>query len=124
MGRASSDIIDYCNECLSLFPKSIVAQNTIIIIILETLLPQICKINFLKMLFVFQVLLYMWCLTLDDSLAPVAKLTDALNRIDADENNQVSSPTVCGKAYFSIRSRNYASALESLINLDQEDGNN
>lgn len=44
MGRTSADIIDYCNECLDLFPKSTVAHNTVIIIHLENLLPQLCKI--------------------------------------------------------------------------------
>ncbi|CAF0802751.1 unnamed protein product [Rotaria sordida] len=98
MGRPSSDIIDYCNECLTLFPNSTIAQNTIITIVLETLLPQIY-----------------------DSLAPVAKLTDALNRIRSDENNQISAPSICGKAYFLIRNGKYSTALESLLNLNQED---
>ncbi|CAF2392028.1 unnamed protein product [Rotaria sp. Silwood2] len=99
MGRSSSDIIDYCNECLTLFPNSTIAQNTIIIIVLESLLPQIY-----------------------DSLAPVAKLTDALNRIRSDENNQISAPSICGKAYFLIRNGKYSNALESLVNLNHEDG--
>ncbi|CAF0871759.1 unnamed protein product [Rotaria sp. Silwood1] len=98
MGRSNSDIIDYCNECLTLFPNSTVAQNTIIIIVLETLLPQIY-----------------------DSLAPVAKLTDALNRIRSDENNQTSAPSICGKAYFLMRNGKYSTALESLLNLNLED---
>ncbi|CAF3398891.1 unnamed protein product [Rotaria socialis] len=99
MGRSSADIVDYCNECLALFPNSRIAQNTIIIINLETLLPQIY-----------------------DSLAPIAKLTDALNRIRSDENSQVSIPAICGKAYFSIRNGKYSTALESLLNLNEEDG--
>ncbi|CAF4758572.1 unnamed protein product, partial [Rotaria socialis] len=99
MGRSSADIVDYCNECLALFPNSRIAQNTIIIINLETLLPQIY-----------------------DSLAPIAKLTDALNRIRSDENSQISIPAICGKAYFSIRNGKYSTALESLLNLNEEDG--
>ncbi|CAF2759659.1 unnamed protein product [Rotaria sp. Silwood2] len=58
----------------------------------------------------------------DDSLAPVAKLTDALNRIRSDENNQISAPSICGKAYFLIRNGKYSNALESLVNLNHEDG--
>ncbi|CAF3843790.1 unnamed protein product [Adineta steineri] len=98
IGRSSSDIVEYCNECLALFPNSTIAQNTLIIILLESLLPQIY-----------------------DSLAPVGKLTDALNRIRSNENNQISIPSICGKAFFSIRNGNYSSALELLINIDQED---
>ena len=43
MGRPSADIIDYCNECLNLFPKSSIALTTMITIHLETLLPQLCE---------------------------------------------------------------------------------
>ncbi|CAF4402523.1 unnamed protein product, partial [Adineta steineri] len=31
IGRSSSDIVEYCNECLALFPNSTIAQNTLII---------------------------------------------------------------------------------------------
>ncbi|CAF5082999.1 unnamed protein product, partial [Rotaria sp. Silwood1] len=56
-----------------------------------------------------------------DSLAPVAKLTDALNRIRSDENNQTSAPSICDKAYFLMRNGKYSTALESLLNLNLED---
>ncbi len=59
---------------------------------------------------------------LDDPLAPVAKLTDALNRVRTDEKNQVSAPAICGKAFFSIRNGKYSSALELLLTVDQEEG--
>jgi hypothetical protein len=55
-------------------------------------------------------------------LAPVGKLTDALNRVRSDDNNQISAPAICGKAYFSIRNKKYSTALESLLTIDQEDG--
>jgi len=116
MGRTSSDIIDYCNECLTLFPDSTVAQNTLIIIILESLLPQICKKNWLDY-FRSNVFWY-----LDDTLAPVSKLTDALNRVRPTDTNRISAPAVCGKAFFSIRHGKYSTALESLLTVDQEEG--
>ncbi len=59
---------------------------------------------------------------LDDSLAPVAKLIDALNRVRSDENNRISVPSICGKAFLSIRNGKYSTALELLLNIDQEDG--
>jgi hypothetical protein len=55
-------------------------------------------------------------------LAPVGKLTDALNRVHTDEKNQVSAPAICGKAFFSIRNGKYSSALELLLTVDQEEG--
>ncbi len=58
----------------------------------------------------------------DDPLAPVGKLTDALNRVRSDENNRISAPAICGKAYFSIRNEKYSTALELLLSVDQEDG--
>lgn len=115
MGRTSSDISDYCNECLTLFPDSIVAQNTLIIIILESLLPQICKI----WLEYFRSNVFS---CLDDTLAPVSKLTDALNRVRSTDTNRVSAPALCGKAFFSIRHGKYSTALESLLTIDQEEG--
>ncbi|CAF5229630.1 unnamed protein product, partial [Rotaria magnacalcarata] len=39
----------------------------------------------------------------------------------SDENSQVSIPAICGKAYFSIRNGKYSTALESLLNLNEED---
>ena len=118
MGRSSSDIVDYCNECLTLFPNSIIAQNTLIIILLETLLPQLCKI-FFSILFIFYFLFHFFK---DDPLAPIAKLTDALNRVRQDDKNQLTTPSICGKAYFSIRNGKYSTALELLLTVDQEDG--
>jgi len=59
---------------------------------------------------------------LDDSLAPVAKLIDALNRVRSDENNRISVPSICGKAFLSIRNGKYSTALELLLHIDQEDG--
>ncbi len=85
-----------------------------IIIILETLLPQICKRNFSSL----DVFLFDLCF-LDDPLAPVSKLTDALNRVRSDV---ISIPAICGKAYFSIRIGKYSTALELLNNIDREDG--
>ncbi len=58
----------------------------------------------------------------DDRLAPIGKLTDALNRVRSDENNRISAPVICGKAFFSIRNGNYSTALELLLTVDQEDG--
>lgn len=52
----------------------------------------------------------------------MAKLTDALNRVRIGVENQVSAPAVCGKAFFSIRNGKYSTALESLLNVDQEEG--
>ncbi len=58
----------------------------------------------------------------DDPLAPVGKLTDALNRVRTDENNRVSAPAICGKAFFSMRNGKYSTALELLLSVDQEEG--
>lgn len=43
MKKATSDIIDYSNECLKLFPRSIVARDTIIWVRLESVVPEICE---------------------------------------------------------------------------------
>ena len=59
---------------------------------------------------------------LDDGLAPVAKLTDSLNRASQDEHQRSSTPVICGKAYFLIRNKNYAAALELLLTAEPEDG--
>ncbi|CAF0867411.1 unnamed protein product [Adineta ricciae] len=96
LGRSSSDIVEYCNECLTLFPNSTIAQNTLIIIVLEALLPQIY-----------------------DPFAPVAKLTDALNRVRSGD--RTSGPSVCGKAFFSIRNEKYSAALESLVGIEEQE---
>lgn len=55
-------------------------------------------------------------------MAPVAKLTDALNRVRTGEGNPVSAPGVCGKAFFSMRNGKYSAALELLLSIDQEEG--
>ena len=34
----------------------------------------------------------------------------------------ISTPAICGKAYFSIRNGKYSTALELLLSIDQEDG--
>ena len=57
---------------------------------------------------------------LDDPLAPVAKLTDALNRVRSGD--RVSGPSVCGKAFFSIRNEKYSAALESLVDIEEQEG--
>jgi hypothetical protein len=55
-------------------------------------------------------------------LAPIAKLTDALNRVRTGDENRVSAPAVCGKAFFSIRNGKYSAALELLLSIEQEEG--
>ena len=52
----------------------------------------------------------------------MAKLTDALNRVRTGEENRVSAPAMCGKAFFSIRTGKYSTALEFLLDVDQEEG--
>ena len=55
-------------------------------------------------------------------MAPISKLTDALNRVRTNETNPISAPAICGKAFFSIRNGKYSSALELLLSIDQEEG--
>ena len=58
----------------------------------------------------------------DDTLAPVAKLTDSLNRVRQDENQRMPTPIICAKAYFLIRNKSYSTALELLLTAEPDDG--
>lgn len=60
--------------------------------------------------------------SVDDPLAPVAKLNDALARVRSTGESRLSSPLISAKSFFMIRNGKYSNSLEFLLTADENDG--